>query len=59
MDTPAGKFPSTTILERLIQIETDLIQVIRTGSRSRTFGVLEAQLFVRQAIEELSRKRDS
>jgi hypothetical protein len=42
-------------LDRLIQIEKDLLQIMRAGGRS---SVYEAHSFVRRAIEALSQEPD-
>jgi hypothetical protein len=61
MDTPSYKSGHTgiaTALQRLIQVENDLLEIIRARRHPSEYSVYEAHAFVRQAIEVLSREPD-
>jgi len=50
-----GQATTAVVLQRLIRIESDLLQILRT-SGSQSFAVFEAHAFVRQAIQSLSKE---
>ncbi len=59
MNVPSQKPGRMGTLQKLIEVENELLQIIRTGGTAVELSAYEAHAHVRQAIEALSKKTGS